>query len=396
MKTKYTSQMGDERTHRSHRWLVSVALFGMLSWPFSGSSVADSWTGLGISDNWSDPNNWLDGSPPLSTDSVVFNATDSGNTSIIDLDFFTLNPTGEITGLQYVGNGVHTTDFAGSSLQVNGPVYVGYGGSDSGGAVAWSGGGSVQVGDSSALTTFYIGASISSATVSNTGALLLDDVDAYAYVTGLTIGAKMHSDGYGTADGSLALGTNSSLHIGTADDPAVVNIGMNQSSSYYTNPYGTVVTSGGDGTGLLDATRGSVELHLSELNVGRHTGYYGTATGTLRWNQATAIDADAVYFGRGPSTGILDVPQGGTFLLGTAEDPLSLLAISYNDTGHGSGASTAQLDFSINDPTFIAYASTLTIGGKMHTSAYGTADGSLILGDNSSLHTGTLDALAAR
>ncbi|MEN6576014.1 MAG: hypothetical protein ABFD90_06700, partial [Phycisphaerales bacterium] len=116
-------------------------------------------------------------------------------------------------------------------------------------------------------------------------------------------------------------------------------------------------------------------------------------TGTLRWDQAGPIDADRVYFGRGPSTGILDVPTGGTLLLGTAADPLSLLGISYHDRGRDrntAGTSSAHLDFTLADPVFEAFTSNLTIGGKMNAYGYGTANGSLILGDNSSLHVGTL------
>jgi hypothetical protein len=148
--------------------------------------------------------------------------------------------------------------------------------------------------------------------------------------------------------------------------------------------------SGGSGTGLLDATQGDVELHLSELNVGRHTGSFGTATGTLRWDQPDPIDATNAYFGRGPSTGILEVPVGGTFKLGTLADPLSLLAISYNDTGTQSGASGAHLDFTVTDPVFEAFSSNLTIGAKTYADGYGTANGSLILGSNSNLHVGAL------
>ena len=57
----------------------------------------------------------------------------------------------------------------------------------------------------------------------------------------------------------------------------------------------------------------------------------GTATGTLQWNRPTAIDATNVYFGRGTGKGILDVPASGTFLLGTAANPISTLRIAYND-----------------------------------------------------------------
>jgi hypothetical protein len=130
------------------------------------------------------------------------------------------------------------------------------------------------------------------------------------------------------------------------------------------------------------------------LNVGRHNGSTGTATGTLRWNQTTAIDAESIYFGRGPSTGVLEVPAGGRIQLGTAADPLSLLGISYHDTGN-SGPSTAHLDLTGTDPSFEAFiGGNLSIGHKASMWGSGTADGSLTLGSNSVLHVGTSAAPA--
>jgi hypothetical protein len=352
-----------------------------------GARAAVTWIGLGPDDYWSTPHNWMYGALPSGEEEVVFNVNDSGNTNIIDMDTI-------IASLQYIGNSTHITDFVGSSnLQINGPLYVGYGDSGNGANVTWTNTGTVTIGDPTDPQTFYVGVNSSSSNGLNLASLLLDGSDIEAYVSDLSIGRKSNSEGYGTANGSLILGSNSNLHVGTVDAPGVMNIGMNQSTATSYAGYGSYIpASGGDGTGRLDATQGNAELHLSELNVGQHKGYYGTATGTLRWNQPEAIDADEVYFGRGSSTGILDVPEGGTFRLGTAADSLSLLAISYNDTGDGSGASSAQLDFTVTDPIFDAFVSTLTIGGKMHTGGYGTANGSLILGSNSNLHVGTVDA----
>jgi hypothetical protein len=193
----------------------------------------------------------------------------------------------------------------------------------------------------------------------------------------LSIGRRTGGGG-GAADGSLTLGENSHLYVGTTASPAVVNIGMNGSGS----------------TGLLDATQGEVVFHLDQLNVGRHSGSAGTATGTLRWNQTTAIDAESIYFGRGASTGVLEVPAGGHIQLGTAADPVSLLAISYHDTG-SLGASNAHLDLTTTDPFFEAFVGgDLSIGRKASMRGSGTADGSLTLGSHSILHVGTTEAPA--
>ena len=468
MKRQREVQRGGNRIHNSHRRLIGLALLGLLLFP--AMATAETWTGLGGDDFWATLGNWINDSSTVRT----FTSQDSPGTNVVDGVF-------TIPGLQYLGNSNHTTDFfMAGVLQVNGPIYVGHGGSTNGATVSWINEGSavanilsIALNDTSAgtntsllsvggpslalhlgelnvghnastagiaigtlrwdqadpldVTNVYFGRGPSTGilevpaggtfrlgTATDPLALLgisyhdtgvshwsggasaahLDfrgtDPTFEAFVADdLTIGGKMSGYGRGTADGSLILGSHSSLHVGTVATPGVVNIGMNQST--YADYGGT---SGGDGTGLLDATQGAVDLHLSELNVGRHTGYYGTATGTLRWDQADPLDVTNVYFGWGPSTGILEVPAGGTFRLGTATDPLALLGISYHDTGvsHWSGgASAAHLDFRGTDPTFEAFvADDLTIGGKMSGYGRGTADGSLILGSHSSLHVGTV------
>ena len=205
-----------------------------------------------------------------------------------------------------------------------------------------------------------------------------------AYVgSGLAIGYKagtFYNTG-GNADGSLTLGSNSTLVVGTPAARADLTIGLNNA--------------GGTATGLLDARQGTIDLHLTNLNVGYASGI-GTGVGTLRWDRPVVIDATNVYFGRGGGTGILDVPAGGTFLLGTAANPISALGIGYNDR-NGGGTGTAHLDLTVTNPTFAAYVgSDLAIGYKAGTfyNTGGNADGSLILGSNSTLVVGTPAARA--
>jgi hypothetical protein len=205
-----------------------------------------------------------------------------------------------------------------------------------------------------------------------------------AHVQDLAIGAKTYGSGGGQADGSLVLGSNSSLNVGSAANPGNTWIGYNL--SWMAGSEGSLVT------GLLDATEGNADLFLDELNVG-YSGWYdewigrGTTVGTLRWDQPDPIYADTVFFGRGPSTGILEVPEGGTFLLGTVDDPVSFLGISYSDMMYG--VSNAHLDFQVTNPTFEAHVQNLTIGAKTYGAGDGQADGSLILGSNSSLNVGS-------
>ena len=140
------------------------------------------------------------------------------------------------------------------------------------------------------------------------------------------------------AEGLLTLGSNSTLHVGTAEQRANLTIGLNAAS--------------GAVSGVFDALNAAavLDLHLNELNVGMGT---GTTVGTLRWNQTEVLDANTVTFGRGASTGLLDVPAGGTLLLGSPEVPVTSLRIAYNDTT--GGTAKAALDFSVTNPTFEAH-----------------------------------------
>ena len=82
----------------------------------------------------------------------------------------------------------------------------------------------------------------------------------------------------GNASGSLTLGSNSTLHLGTVATPtATLNIGWNGYSF------------GGSATGVFDASdpAAAVALYLSELNVG-HASSGGT-NGNVKWNQTEAI-----------------------------------------------------------------------------------------------------------
>ena len=260
MKRQRNAQSGGNRTHNSHRWLIGLIFLGLLVFPAGVLLSATTWTGLGGADDaWSLGVNWTGLLAPLPTDGVTFNAADSGNANVVDTDF-------TIAGLQYLGNGVHTTDFSGASnLQINGPVYVGYGSSGNDAAVTWTNGGSVTIGDPAHLQWFYIATNpANSGSGSNTASLFLEDTELHAYVSSLIVGAKIYGGSNGQADGRLILGDNSHLHVGTTATPATMGIGY--------------VAAGG-ATGLLDATRGEADLHLTDLNVGQAVGYGGRPRG---------------------------------------------------------------------------------------------------------------------
>lgn len=169
--------------------------------------------------------------------------------------------------------------------------------------------------------------------------------------------------------------------MGTAATRANVDIGVNFQSL-------------GSATGLLDATQGNVKIHADEFNLGYSPFEIGgAATGTLRWDSPNTLDANAIYISRGMGSGILELASGATFISRS-----SVLALAYNDSGSSTGTTLANLDLTVNNPTFSAFVgSVLFIGNKAYLGEFSVAsnaNGSLILGSNSNLTVGTAAARA--
>jgi len=330
----------------------------------AGPPSGDFWTGALPSgnDNWSVADNWQDISVPTPADTVVFNATDPGGRSQVDPAF-----QGAIAGLVDTGEAAHTLEYQ-RTLEVKGPVSVHTANTEGTGALSIL---NTQV--TLHLTDLNVGINAVGSGTAN-GYLLLN--------SGAVIDAKDVGRFYvavgsmGASNGSVRFANNSKLTLGSTDAPADLLIGYN--STRWPD-------SGGNHVGVFDASNdtATVNLVLDELGVGESNGL-GAATGTLRWNQTEAIDANVIYFGYGSgATGNLDVAAGGRLSLGTSADPIGRLAI-------GTGNGTAHLDFSVTDPFFTAYLGALDIG----TGWTGSADGLLKLGSNSQLNLGTTATLA--
>ena len=92
-------------------------------------------------------------------------------------------------------------------------------------------------------------------------------------------------------------------------------------------------------------------------------------------------------------SGILELASGATFISRS-----SVLALAYNDSGSSTGTTLANLDLTVNNPTFSAFVgSVLFIGNKAYLGEFSvasSANGSLILGSNSNLTVGTAAARA--
>jgi hypothetical protein len=169
---------------------------------------------------------------------------------------------GTIAGLVDTGEVAHTLEFQ-RMLQVNGPVSIHTANAEGTGALTIL---DTQV--TLHLTDFNVGYNPAWSGTA-TGYLLLN--------SGAVIDARMwtcfpsvvrpgrRTDASTAANGSLTLASNSTLHLGTAAALATLNIGWSQNgNSFYAS---------GSATGVLDALAKDavLDLHLSELNVGRGT-----------------------------------------------------------------------------------------------------------------------------
>ena len=399
--------------------MLSILLIGL-----SGSRAyctTVTWTGSGINDNWSNGSNWFDGAPPTDTDSVTFNANDSGNINIVDMAF-------TIAGLQYIGNSVHTTDLNGSSnLQINGPVSigVGYSGSDSA-TLTWTNGGAITIGSPTVRQGLAIGHNLGITADTIAGSLRVEgtSVDVFAE-GGLVIGGKLWG-GPGRAEGDLILGENSKLNIDNSGwwmdiganwegEEGSESIGLLDTrlgeAELHTHTLsigfastwgqgkaeGTVILGSNDiiradavfvggGTaqakGLLEATEGDIDFRVRQLYVG------DGGTGVLRWDQANPLYAEDILFGYGNGVGVLEVPESGTCRFGSEVEPVSLMMLGCGASYNGN-PTVEGFDFTVKDPVFEAYLDNLLIGSNPAEGS-GRAEGSLILGSNSKLRIGQL------
>ncbi|RDE50021.1 MAG: hypothetical protein DVS81_13260, partial [Candidatus Accumulibacter meliphilus] len=227
------------------------------------------WTGAAASDNWSESGNWSPDAP-ASTDAVVFDAIDADGTSIVDQDFAiaALLYTGEVAS--GTGAADHVTDFdEGSTLAVSGSATIGANNSQSRVNLTIASGTAV-VAHVTELNVGYnaTGSGGITGNLTVTSGASLDAAD----VASLSIGRETGAANVSTpaANGSLILGSQSTITLGTANALATLNIGWSQNTNSY---YAT-----GSASGLLDATEGSFTAMLDTLRIGQ-TANVGSASG---------------------------------------------------------------------------------------------------------------------
>jgi hypothetical protein len=133
----------------------------------------------------------------------------------------------------------------------------------------------------------------------------------------VNVGNQATSTGTGTADGTLVLGSNSTLNVGTPSNRANVYLGYNASNN-----------AASDGSGMLDARNGTANLRMGELNIGRSVRGQ-SATGTFSMGTGNVVDVTSVNIGTGTNASGTVNMTGGLMTANT----INLEEGAFNFTG---------------------------------------------------------------
>jgi len=364
---------------------------GMLSKSFAATST---WDAGGGDQNWGTATNWSANTIPLATDSVLFNDTGASNipgTTTVLLDMarsvagFTVeNPT----------NKFHTFNLNGFALEVDGPMNVNT--NISSATLTTFNNGSLILGAPASQVDLNVGRNTLNS--STTATLDLTSVNVNGNLHNLIVGEKLLSGG--NATGTLNLGNNGSLTIGSASSLGAIYVGH--------------ASGGGSATGSVDlGLVPTLNATLSGIFVGTAEG--GSAVGTLKLANTNNITAAAIRVGvsttsvqQTPSSLILgttntivtpeltvggrfsaaslSMPAGGSLTLGSVATPTNL-SVSKIDAGTDTSLGSTM---SLSGSTFNATLSNLTVADRFSTGGAGNLVGSLTGGNSGAITIGSV------
>ncbi len=263
------------------------------------------------------------------------------------------------------------------------------GGDYSSGIVTIAGGGTLNLGNSSARTNLYVGSGAVNTNNQFAGTLNLAGGTFNAYLANLIVGQKTISGGYGGGSGTLIGGSGGSVNIGATGNTANFIVGMNSAGGDNTNASGTV-----DFSGVTTLT-----ANLNQFNIGIDGIEDGSAQGTVTLAANNNINAMSILIGElggslstlnlgmnntivtqsftiggDASSGSAKVASGGTLNLGNS----SARADLYVGTGtvNTNSQFTGKLD--LTGATFNGYLGQLVVGQKDITGGYGGGAGSIV------------------
>ena len=405
---------------------TNSALDGTNNTGWSLSARTLTWTRTTGTGNWSDPANWLDGSPPLTNDTILFGAG-TGGTSVVDVTGLTLtamnltNFAGTLQQDQTLstsGNltvvGTAYTLSTGANLTVGGNLHVVSGNLQTGGQTLTVNGttevdGTLTIGASGTATLngdFLVG---STGTVTGTGALNLNGAASNftactVSLTGASVttlarnGAQsLAVDGSNSfsaltvnlASGTLTLTgggplTTTGLFTVQAGAPNLATNGLTLSAGAVSVTGSTLTLANATNaiTGGLTVNGGGLTLSGGTLQVGGDLNLTG-ATGFTLGGTALALNgtANQAFTPAGQTFGaITKTGVGGTVTVAGALTAGALTVTSGGFTTSASGASLASV---------LVDGGALSLGNALHT-----VSGNLSMSSGSITGSGNVLAVA--
>ncbi len=281
------------------------------------------------------------------------------------------------------------------------------GGKLSGGTVDMPNGGTLNLGTIANPTNLTVGETDAGTATSFQGTMQLASGTFNATLSSLAVGVKTGGGSgsqTGSESGTLTGGTAGNIVIGSPALPGTITIGQ--------------VSGGGGGYGTVDLSgENSLTANVTTLLIGNASA--GTAGGSLSLPANNTIDATTVRVGYSTlndngtsnlhlgamntivaseltiggqkSTGVLDIPKGGTFNLGSVATPTNLTVGETDAPTATSFQGTANLSGS----AFNATLSALTVGVKTGGGSgpqTGSESGTLIGGTSGNVVVGSPQA----
>jgi len=361
-------------------------------------SHAANWdAGGGANRSWGNSLNWAGDTIPLPGDDVVF--ADLGASTVPGTTTSVLDIARTIGGLSFQNSSTnfHTLDLGGFALQENGNLNVNSNVLNT--TLTTIQNGTLNLGAPGSLVDLSVGLHTLNSNFSLTAALDLSHVTVNANLRNMIVGEKILG-GSGTATGTLTLGNQGSLTIGSIANPGQILVASS--------------AGGGTVTGSADLSRTpSLIANVSQILVGVGNGAY--ATGNLKLAVSNNITADLIHIGASstelisaPSSMTLGmnntivtpdfsiggryngssvtIPFGGTLTLGSVATPTNLM-IGRSDM-NTNFALASSLDLS--GAAFNANLSSLTVGERFGASGSGTTTATLNGGNTGAITIGSV------
>ena len=435
--------------------VVGISLIG-LTMGYNKSRAAlvtRAWDGGGLTNNWSDPNNWSGDTVPSSSDDVVFDSTSSKD-AIVDTSasINRINVNTGYTGTISIADGMSLSTSGGDSSQSDGTINVGNGTLSFGSTFSFVlNGGTINAGNGTVSAFFFFtmnggtfnGANSTFPSISLAGPVITVNGGTFIAPANMTVRSfdVLSSANFNHNNGSItSIGGNSTFISSSARTLNNLTLNHNEDGGISTNAnttvagtltlndgllnagtlrahgpisvspnFGSLSQGGGGGTLLIENGTGprSVDLQagtrmprigVNDPNATINVFGNGSVTSflfTLDAGVVTVSDATLAVGPSGNNGGYIQ--NGGTFNLGNgvlanAPGSFEFFRIDGGTFDGGSGAITNGGNFIFNGGTFTAPSGNTSFNGYSQTNGVFIGNGPLDINSGFTLSGGTFTA----